>query len=252
MLAAAPFDDWWHRRFGRDATLWSPPHLLGVLGASLIILGLALALATELDRRPRISRAWLLAPLTLLLPAATLPMAPARSHGPLYTLLAAAFLPFVLLLTDRLFRQPGSMLAVAALFIVLTKVQDEFVPLAFYITMPPLRSLLGRGGLNVRGGASVFPPYVLLPALALELALAALWVLHRWHGYERTWQAAVLAGLAFPLLFYVTEAARYTTATGRLWPALDGLWLIGSLALGALSGLAGHLLALHAAKQAVQ
>src|SRR5207245_3133816 len=34
-ILAAPIDDLWHRLFGIDVTLWSPPHLLGILGAVL-------------------------------------------------------------------------------------------------------------------------------------------------------------------------------------------------------------------------
>jgi CBS domain-containing protein len=32
-VIAAPIDDLWHRLFGLDVTLWSPPHLLGIAGA---------------------------------------------------------------------------------------------------------------------------------------------------------------------------------------------------------------------------
>src|SRR5215470_12185086 len=32
-VLAAPIDDLWHRLFGLDVTLWSPPHLLGLFGA---------------------------------------------------------------------------------------------------------------------------------------------------------------------------------------------------------------------------
>jgi hypothetical protein len=32
-VLAAPIDDLWHRTFGLDVTIWSPPHLLGLLGA---------------------------------------------------------------------------------------------------------------------------------------------------------------------------------------------------------------------------
>jgi hypothetical protein len=32
-VLAAPIDDLWHRMFGIDVTLWSPPHLLGMLGS---------------------------------------------------------------------------------------------------------------------------------------------------------------------------------------------------------------------------
>ena len=34
-VAAAPIDDLWHRVFGIDVTLWSPPHLLGLLGSQI-------------------------------------------------------------------------------------------------------------------------------------------------------------------------------------------------------------------------
>lgn len=38
-ILAAPVDDLWHRLFGLDVTLWSPPHLLGLLGAQVNTLG---------------------------------------------------------------------------------------------------------------------------------------------------------------------------------------------------------------------
>jgi hypothetical protein len=34
-VLAAPVDDLWHRVFGLDVTLWSPPHLLGIVGAAV-------------------------------------------------------------------------------------------------------------------------------------------------------------------------------------------------------------------------
>ena len=34
-VLAAPIDDLWHRLFGIDGTLWSPPHLLGLAGAAV-------------------------------------------------------------------------------------------------------------------------------------------------------------------------------------------------------------------------
>ncbi|MBI2204027.1 MAG: hypothetical protein HYU41_09270 [Candidatus Rokubacteria bacterium] len=39
VLLAAPIDDLWHRLFGLDVTLWSPPHLLGLGGTALNTLG---------------------------------------------------------------------------------------------------------------------------------------------------------------------------------------------------------------------
>src|SRR4030095_13437298 len=45
-VLAAPIDDLWHRLFGIDVTLWSPPHLLGLLGAGGDTLG-CLLVATQ-------------------------------------------------------------------------------------------------------------------------------------------------------------------------------------------------------------
>ena len=38
-LAAAPIDSAWHSAFGRDAVLWSPPHLLAVAGSVVLVIG---------------------------------------------------------------------------------------------------------------------------------------------------------------------------------------------------------------------
>lgn len=46
-ILAAPIDDLWHRLFGIDVTLWSPPHLLGLAGAQVSTLAL-LIVAVEL------------------------------------------------------------------------------------------------------------------------------------------------------------------------------------------------------------
>lgn len=43
MVAAAGFDEFWHRTIG-DRTIWSPPHVLGVTGAVVITLATAIAL----------------------------------------------------------------------------------------------------------------------------------------------------------------------------------------------------------------
>jgi hypothetical protein len=39
VILAAPIDDLWHRLFGLDVTLWSPPHLLGLAGSQVANLG---------------------------------------------------------------------------------------------------------------------------------------------------------------------------------------------------------------------
>jgi hypothetical protein len=41
-ILAAPVDDLWHRLFGIDVTLWSPPHLLALAGSQVSNLGILL------------------------------------------------------------------------------------------------------------------------------------------------------------------------------------------------------------------
>jgi hypothetical protein len=58
VVLAAPIDDLWHRLFGIDVTLWSPPHLLGLAGAQVSTLALLLV---SLEVWPAGSRARLVA-----------------------------------------------------------------------------------------------------------------------------------------------------------------------------------------------
>src|SRR5215831_3548152 len=46
IVLAAPVDDLWHRLFGLDVTLWSPPHLLGIFGG-LVSSAACLSIAGE-------------------------------------------------------------------------------------------------------------------------------------------------------------------------------------------------------------
>ncbi|MFX4975024.1 hypothetical protein ABTB64_19535, partial [Acinetobacter baumannii] len=46
---SAPVDNFWHVAFGRDAVIWSPPHVLGIIGTA----GLAAAILLELARSPQ-------------------------------------------------------------------------------------------------------------------------------------------------------------------------------------------------------
>ena len=44
---AAPMDAVWHAAFGRDAVLWSPPHLLSVLATAVLVIAVLLGLPHE-------------------------------------------------------------------------------------------------------------------------------------------------------------------------------------------------------------
>lgn len=48
LVSAAPFDDLWHRLYGIDVTIWSPPHMAGVFGGLVIGWGLMVLWYAEL------------------------------------------------------------------------------------------------------------------------------------------------------------------------------------------------------------
>jgi hypothetical protein len=109
-ILAAPIDDLWHRLFGIDVTLWSPPHLLGLAGAQVSTLAL---LIVPLEVWPAGSRARLAALLvagTFLVGTFAIVADPAGRIAFLYggvrfftwPVLMALFTIFSLTLTTRL------------------------------------------------------------------------------------------------------------------------------------------------------
>ena len=109
-VLAAPIDDLWHRLFGIDVTLWSPPHLLGLLG-SLINTAACLLIAVEVypDSR-RMRAAAIIVNAALLLGGLATTAQPAFRlaylHGGLafhsYAILGAFLFPLAYLTAARL------------------------------------------------------------------------------------------------------------------------------------------------------
>jgi hypothetical protein len=46
IVIAAPLDDYWHRLYGLDVTLWSPFHLMGLFGSLMATIGIIYVLAS--------------------------------------------------------------------------------------------------------------------------------------------------------------------------------------------------------------
>src|SRR5262245_44129226 len=110
-VLAAPIDDLWHRLFGLDVTIWSPPHLLGIVGAAVNTVG-CLLIATEVyaERGPRrlaviLFGAMLYGTVHLVVDSSNL-VAYRRGGVFFYTLavLSALFLPIALVTTARVAR----------------------------------------------------------------------------------------------------------------------------------------------------
>jgi len=109
-VLAAPIDDLWHRLFGIDVTLWSPPHLLGLLGVTINTLGCAL-----IAREAYPAKSWpryvaLVIALTTFYGSLSIGLRPASRLAYLYgglwfyafPILGALFLPLALIAAVRL------------------------------------------------------------------------------------------------------------------------------------------------------
>jgi hypothetical protein len=144
MLVAAPIDDLWHRLFGIDVTLWSPPHLLGLLGAQVNTLA-CLAIARE--AWPAGDRARILATLlgtTFLFGTFAISADPswriAFLHGGLFfftwPVLGAALFAFSLVLGTRLTALRWAPLAIVAFGVVVQLSIFAVANLGFTVLKP--------------------------------------------------------------------------------------------------------------------
>jgi hypothetical protein len=110
ILVAAPIDDLWHRLFGIDVTLWSPPHLLGLAGAQVSTLALLIVPLEVWPARSRARLAALFVAGTFLFGTFAIVGDPAGRLAFLYgglrfftwPVLMAVFTAFSLTLTTRL------------------------------------------------------------------------------------------------------------------------------------------------------
>ena len=235
-VAGAALDEWWHVNVGKDVNLWSPPHLVGLAGAVLIVLGLAFALAAHtrygLEPRRWVPRVILLCAFADLVHKAMV----ALDHYTLdawgrtpdfYPFLLALFLPAILVTAVRALG-PGAATATAAVFAVEHSV-ILLVLLAVGMRIP------------------TFTPIPILSAVAIDLVVSAF-------PMPRTSSLAPLfAGLAFSLVTYAQEGAWMAWSVGRPWElarvvaAVPGVtltamasawvgWVVGALLAGTATG----------------
>jgi hypothetical protein len=58
VIVSGPFDEAWHRMYGRDVDIWSPPHIAGVAGSTLAFVGWGVAFAPGVFTIPDWARRW--------------------------------------------------------------------------------------------------------------------------------------------------------------------------------------------------
>src|SRR2546427_1197744 len=65
MMTSAPFDDWWHNRYGLDVKIASPPHAVLGLGMFAVGMGVLLFVFSSQNRGERANRSGLICGLAV-------------------------------------------------------------------------------------------------------------------------------------------------------------------------------------------
>ncbi len=242
MVLSAPFDDWWHRMYGVDISVWSPPHLIGFSGSTVMLAGLIIALLAERQRSPAATRGreWATYALAALLfglvarwinflNSTTLELswllkaeryAIAGPWAGWWGLWSGLFMTWVFVASARAWRGPGARwfpAAVLAAVIAARALEFPLTSLGFTLALPWGSQTLRKPFLPFMQwdlGLWVLTLVLVLPALAV---IAVQWRGQRW-GSGRF---GAVAGLSFGGLL----AAQFLL----LRPALD----LTPLALGA-------------------
>jgi hypothetical protein len=248
-IVAAPIDDLWHRLFGIDVTLWSPPHLLGLAGAQINSLA-CLLIAREVWPSPSRARTLALAASGVLLfagfqTAVEPALRTAFIHGGVrfftFAMLGALFFAFTLVLVTRLARAREMALAVAAAAVVLQLAVIVVGDVGMAVLRPvsaveeaiaadptsPIavaHEIARRSGATPGRGTTVrlFP---VLPAALLVLLDAR--------------RRPLAAGLGFGLALYAVNAVMFlrSPAFAHVHPdALDAVVAVAVTALAAVVG----------------
>ena len=263
-VLAAPIDDLWHRLFGLDVTLWSPPHLLGILGAVINSFA-CLVIAREVY--PEGSRARLAALVltgAVLYGGLHLTVDPstrvAYLHGGVlfYTLaiLSALILPLAHVTTARLSNRRWAPVALLVVLIALGLIGQQIAQKGFEIIQPisvieeeiakdptspiAVATLMARKeGVPAGQTGGRRHLFALWPALAMALVdarrrpiaatlayAATLFALLAWRLPSRPSLAAMAPGLAETVL------ALLLTVAAALVAAYAARWLSAALAGG--------------------
>ena len=257
VLLAAPIDDLWHRLFGLDVTLWSPPHLLGLLGSAVNTLGTLLA---AIEVYPMGSRARWVALLlggALLYGGTRVVLEPAwltaYQHGGVlfhaFALLGALLLPIALVPGARLLGRRWAPVALVATALAISMGGELIARAGFAVLQPvsvigeaivkdPTSTIAQAAAIREKSRGTITPLW-----LRLLLPLGAAAVMSLFDVRRR----AALAGAAYgvALLALYGWSTSHSPAFAPLVPsaAETAAAVVLAVAAGAVGAVAGRYLA---------
>ena len=260
VVLAAPIDDLWHRLFGLDVTLWSPPHLLALLGSAISTLG-CLLIAVELYPLGSFTgRAALMLSGAILYGGVRVTLDPAwllaYSYGGVlfhaFAMLAALILPLALVTTARVAAGRWAPVVVVILSFAIGLAGQGIARAGFAIIQPvsfideevakDRSSSIAVGREIAEKNKAVAPPSWAL-RLALPLGPAALMALA--DPRRRPGAAASVYGLGVfsAYAWFLSTLPAYAPLTPTAVETATALSI--TLAAGAAGGLSSRWLAAH-------
>ena len=203
MVSSAPFDNWWHNAYGLDVKVLSPPHVVLALGIWAIQLGaLFLVLSLQNRRSPdETSRVdGVLAAYTiaiLLQNVSTIGIEQIGfanlAHNALYYQVAAGGVPLLLVAAGRAIRLRWPATTAAACYMAFSLVMIWILQLA--PATPKLAPVFNPVTHLI---PPPFPLVLIVPALAIDLAMQRV-------GRNHDWLLSPLLGVAFLAVFAVVQ-----------------------------------------------
>ncbi|MBI5880217.1 MAG: hypothetical protein HZB53_21410 [Chloroflexi bacterium] len=217
-LNGGGFDELWHRAFGIDATLWSPPHLFIMLSTMLVDLSLLTGMATSARRlgvpfARGSSLFWGVGlPGAFLFEAFNFQMSQAfvegykvqgaGLYGLLFPVLVGAFFPLALVLAVRVVRRFSVGLLMFGIAFVLQLVSVGVTAAGFAILQPVS---VTTEFIRNNPDSTVAISTVFMSAVGLS----------GWVGFGQAWMLA----LSLPPLLLVALLDRIAWARPRMWIA---------------------------------
>ncbi|MFN2632304.1 MAG: hypothetical protein ABR610_02705 [Thermoanaerobaculia bacterium] len=216
MLASAPFDDWWHRAYGLDVRMISPPHAVLAAGMACVVAGATLLTVSIQNRAAARDLAmigalhvWVSGVLVALqatfLAEHTFPF---HQHGWLFYAIVCEGFPVLLIASARASRRrfPATRVAIVSMGII--GLTNWLLPLF------PAQARLGPIYNPVtRMVPMCFPLLIVFPAVAIDGLLS------RFDGRPNARLAAAL-GLTFLAVFLAVQwpfASFQMTPASRNW-----------------------------------
>jgi hypothetical protein len=194
MLTSAPFDDWWHRAYGLDVRIISPPHAVLALGVISLQLGALLLVLSAQNRAATVSARrfgllYIYGAGLLVVIVATLVMEhaafPNHMHSSRFYVVTGAVLPLFLVAVARASTLKWGATATAAVYMAVVLAMLWILPL--FPAQPKLAPVYNPVTHMV---PPPFPLLLVAPALAVDALLRRV-------GRGHDWLLAGALGIAF-------------------------------------------------------